>query len=175
MPDFLFRGELAELDPDVAELIRHETARQARYLILIPSESSVPQAVREALASSFHNIYAEGYPLDATRTQSESEILDYKAQLNEFRRQSDNRYYKGTEYADIVEALARRRVAEMFAQAPYSADDLFVNVQPSLRRARQQCGLQCPAEPGRHRHGHGPDPGRAPHARQPGQPQRHLL
>ncbi|PJF38255.1 MAG: serine hydroxymethyltransferase, partial [Phototrophicales bacterium] len=45
--DFLFRGDVSELDPDVAELIRHETARQARYLILIPSESTVPEAVRE--------------------------------------------------------------------------------------------------------------------------------
>jgi len=37
--DFLFRGELAELDPDIAELIHHETARQAHYLILIASEA----------------------------------------------------------------------------------------------------------------------------------------
>ena len=44
--DFLFRGELDELDPDVAELIRHETARQARTLIMVPSESTVPEAVR---------------------------------------------------------------------------------------------------------------------------------
>ncbi len=51
--DFLFRGELDELDPDVAELIRHETARQAQYLILIPSESTVPAAVREALGFPF--------------------------------------------------------------------------------------------------------------------------
>lgn len=128
--DFLFRGELAELDPDVAELIRHETARQARYLILIASESTVPQAVREALTSSFHNLYAEGYPLDETRTMSQAQILDYNARLPEYRRHADKRYYKGTEYADIVEALARRRVAELFATPEYSADQLFVNVQP---------------------------------------------
>ncbi|MBL8166074.1 MAG: serine hydroxymethyltransferase, partial [Anaerolineae bacterium] len=128
--DFLFRGELAELDPDVAELIRHETARQARYLILIASESTVPEAVREALTSSFHNLYAEGYPLDETRTMSQAEILDYNARLPEYRRHADKRYYKGTEYADIVEALARRRVAELFATQQYSADQLFVNVQP---------------------------------------------
>ncbi len=130
MPDFLFRGELAEIDPDVAELIRHETARQARYLILIPSESTVPAAVREALGSPFHNIYAEGYPLDETRRMSEAEILDYATRLPEYRRQADNRYYKGTEYANIVEALARRRTAELFAANGYSPDDLFVNVQP---------------------------------------------
>jgi len=128
--DYLFRGELAELDPDVAELIRHETARQARYLILIPSESSVPEAVREALSSAFHNIYAEGYPLDETRTMSQADILDYNERLPEYRRFADKRYYKGTEYADVVEALARRRAAELFATPKYSADQLFVNVQP---------------------------------------------
>jgi glycine hydroxymethyltransferase len=128
--DYLFRGDLAELDPDVAELIRHETARQARYLILIPSESTVPAAVREALSSAFHNIYAEGYPLDETRSLTQAEILDYNARLPEYRRFADQRYYKGTEYADIVEALARRRAAELFATERYSPDQLFVNVQP---------------------------------------------
>ena len=128
--DFLFRGDLAELDPDVADLIRHETARQARYLIMIPSESTVPAAVREAIGSAFHNIYAEGYPLDETRTMTQAEILDYNARLPEYRRVSDKRYYKGTEYADIVEALARRRAAELFATEEYDADSLYVNVQP---------------------------------------------
>lgn len=127
--DFLFRGDLAELDPDVAELVRHETARQARYLILIPSESTVPAAVREALGSAFHNIYAEGYPLEETRQMTEDEILDYHARLPEYRREADNRYYKGTEYANIAEALTRRRAAELFATDAYSADDLYVNVQ----------------------------------------------
>lgn len=128
--DFLFRGELEELDPDVAELIRHETARQQQYLIMIPSESTVPQAVRETLSSAFHNIYAEGYPLEETRLMSQQEILDYNQRLPEFRRNADNRYYKGAEYANVVEALARRRTAELFATDKYSADNLYVNVQP---------------------------------------------
>jgi glycine hydroxymethyltransferase len=128
--DYLFRGELAEVDPAVAELVRHETARQARYLILIPSESTIPQAVRETLSSAFHNIYAEGYPLGATRNLTEEEILDYHARLPEYRRLADERYYKGTEYANIVEALARRRGAQVFAANGYGPDDLFVNVQP---------------------------------------------
>lgn len=128
--DFLFRGELAELDPDVSELIRHETARQARTLIMIPSESTVPEAVREALSSSFQNIYAEGYPLDETRTMTQQEILDYAKRLPEYRRRADNRYYKGTEYANIMEALTRRRTAEVFAANGYKPENLFVNVQP---------------------------------------------
>lgn len=130
MTDSLFRGELAEIDPDIAELIRHETARQARYLILIPSESTVPEAVREALGSSFHNLYAEGYPLDETRTMTQADILDYGARLPEYRRMADKRYYKGTDYANIVEALARRRAAELFATPSMPAEKLFVNVQP---------------------------------------------
>lgn len=128
--DFLFRGNLDELDPDVAELVRLETARQSQTLIMIASESTVPEAVREAVGSSFHNIYAEGYPLESTRRLSQADILDYGSRLTEYRRRSDLRYYKGTEYANIVEALARRRVAESFATHDHAADSLFVNVQP---------------------------------------------
>ncbi len=128
--DFLFRGGIDNLDPDVAELIRQETARQQQKLILIPSESTVPFAVRSALSSPFHNIYAEGYPLANSRRMSQSEILDYDQRLPEFRRNADQRYYKGTEYANILESLARRRAAEIFAGNSCAADDLFVNVQP---------------------------------------------
>ena len=130
MADFLFRGDLTELDPAVAELIDHETDRQARKLILIPSESTAPQAVREALGSAFQNIYAEGYPDPRTRAQTEADILDYDEQLGYYRRYADPRYYKGVEYADIVEALARRRCAELFATATIGPGRIFVNVQP---------------------------------------------
>jgi glycine hydroxymethyltransferase len=129
MKDFLFRGSLAELDAAVYELTRLEAERQARKLILIPSESQAPLAVREALASAFQNIYAEGYPDEETRWMSEDEILDYPQRLAYYRRYSDPRYYKGVEYADLIEALARRRCAEAFAANGYSADEIFVNVQ----------------------------------------------
>src|SRR5689334_19814325 len=129
MADFLFRGELADLDPDVFELTRLEAERQARKLILIPSESTAPMAVREALGSAFQNIYAEGYPEEETRWMSEEEILDYPARLGDYRRNGDPRYYKGVEYADVVEALARRRAAQAFAANGYAADQIFVNVQ----------------------------------------------
>ena len=42
MSDYLVRGTLAELDPEVYELTRIESERQARKLILIPSESQAP-------------------------------------------------------------------------------------------------------------------------------------
>ena len=129
MPDFLFRGSLAKLDPDVYELTQLEAERQARKLILIPSESSAPLAVREALGSAFQNIYAEGYPDEDSRWMSEEEILDYPARLAHYRRSGDPRYYKGVEYADAVEALARRRAAQAFAANGITPDQLYVNVQ----------------------------------------------
>lgn len=130
MTDFLFRGTLEELDPAVYELTQLEAERQYRKIILIPSESTAPLAVREALGSAFQNLYAEGYPDEETRWMSEDEILNYPERLAYYRRYADPRYYKGVEYADIVESLARRRCAEVFATPAYPADRLFVNVQP---------------------------------------------
>ena len=129
MADYLFRGNLAKLDRDVYELTQLEAERQARKLILIPSESTAPMAVREALSSAFQNIYAEGYPEEETRWMSEEEILDYPARLGDYRRNGDPRYYKGVEYADVVEALARRRAAETFAANGFTANQIYVNVQ----------------------------------------------
>lgn len=129
MSDFLFRGDLSQLDPRLSELTLVEAERQYRKLILIPSESAAPMAVREALASAFQNIYAEGYPPDETRWMSEDEIFDLETRLAAYRRYSDPRYYKGVEYVDTVEALTRRRCAEAFATPDVSADEIFVNVQ----------------------------------------------
>ena len=130
MDDFLFRGDLADLDPDVAALVDLEALRQARRLILIPSESSVPASVRQAVGSVFHNIYAEGYPSPDWHDFDEAQILAADLRLAEYRRYSDARYYKGTEFADLIESLARRRAAELFANGAASAEDLWVNVQP---------------------------------------------
>lgn len=130
MNDYLFRGSLESLDPDVHELTQIEAERQNRRLILIPSESTAPIAVREALSSAFTNIYAEGYPHKSSRDMTEGEILDYGARLAHYRRYSDPRFYKGVEYADTVEALARRRCAVLFAANGLDPNDLYVNVQP---------------------------------------------
>jgi glycine hydroxymethyltransferase len=129
MSDYLFRGSLADLDPELSDLTHLEAERQYRKLILIPSESAAPLAVREALGSAFQNIYAEGYPDEYTRWLSEDEILDYEQILGHFRRYSDPRYYKGVEYANVVEALARRRCAETFSANGVRADEIYVNVQ----------------------------------------------
>jgi len=118
------------LDPGLFELIQLEQERQARRLIMIPSESIAPLAIRKTLGSCFTNIYAEGYPRPETRNFTEEEILDYTKSIGTYRRYSDPRYYKGVEYVDVVEALARRRCAEAFAANGLKADDLYVNVQP---------------------------------------------
>ena len=115
-----FKAALEDLDPDLHKLIQLENERQKRRIILIPSESAAPIAVREALGSTFQNIYAEGYPNEDTRGMSEDEILDYKTRLAFYRRYSDPRYYKGVEYADTAETLARRRCAETFATRSWS-------------------------------------------------------
>ena len=130
MEDHLIRGTLSQVDPEVYQLTNYEKERQFRKLIMIPSESTAPQAIRESLGSVFQNIYAEGYPDEETRWMSEAEILDYPARLSYYRRYADPRYYKGVEYADVVEALARRRCAEAFATDKIGADQIFVNVQP---------------------------------------------
>ena len=148
MSDYLFRGSLADLDPAVYELTQIESERQARKLILIPSESQAPLAVRETMSSAFQNIYAEGYPDEASRWMSEAEILDYPARLANFRRNSDPRYYKGTEYSDAIEALARRRCAEAFAANGVTADQIYVNVQALSGAPANNAVYQALVEPG---------------------------
>jgi len=130
MSDFLVRGSLAEVDPEVAELIRHEHARQLHKLIMIASESYVPAAVREAEGSVFQNIYAEGYPHADLHGLDEAALLDYDYQLAFYRRNGDRRYYKGVEFCNLVEALAQRRAAEAFCPPGMRPEQLFVNVQP---------------------------------------------
>ncbi len=148
LKDFLFRGTLKDLDPAVAELLAHEATRQAYRIILIPSESAAPKAVLEAVGSVMQNVYAEGYPHEDTRWLDEEEILDYEWMLANYRRYSDRRYYKGVEYADILEALARRRCAQAFAGNGLTADDLYVNVQPLSGAPANTAVYEALLEPG---------------------------
>lgn len=128
--EFRFNGRLQQLDPAVHDLIAREEKRQQETIILIASESESADVVHEAIANPFAHIYAEGYPREASRRQSEAEILDIEYELAHYRRLSDPRYYKGVEYADVLEALTRRRAAELFAANGVLASQIFVNVQP---------------------------------------------
>lgn len=148
MGDYLFKGTLSELDHEVYELIEHEADRQRNRLILIPSESMAPPSVREAMSSVFQNIYAEGYPHEITRHMAQKDILDYPMRLSHYRRYADPRYYKGVEFADIVEALARQRCAELFATPQVPASKLFVNVQTLSGAPANNAVYQALLEPG---------------------------
>jgi glycine hydroxymethyltransferase len=79
---------LAQVDPEIADLIRRETLRQEEGLELIASENFVSRAVLEAAGSTLTNKYAEGYP--------------------------GRRYYGGCEVVDVVETLAIERAKALF-------------------------------------------------------------
>ncbi|ORV43331.1 serine hydroxymethyltransferase [Mycolicibacter engbaekii] len=79
---------LAELDPDIAELLGKELGRQRDTLEMIASENFVPRAVLQAHGSVLTNKYAEGLP--------------------------GRRYYGGCEHVDVVENIARDRAKELF-------------------------------------------------------------
>ena len=79
---------LAEIDPDIAELLGRELDRQRGQIELIASENFTWPAVLEAIGSTPTNKYAEGYP--------------------------GKRYYGGCEVVDEIEELARERATELF-------------------------------------------------------------
>src|SRR6266498_1191496 len=85
--DFLQRA-LGDVDPDIADALRMETARQNDTLELIASENHVSKAVLTAMGSVFTNKYAEGYP--------------------------GKRYYGGCGPTDIVENIAIDRAKKLF-------------------------------------------------------------
>ncbi|MCS7240096.1 MAG: serine hydroxymethyltransferase [Candidatus Bipolaricaulota bacterium] len=129
MDTSIWKLGLAEIDRTVAELAAAEERRQEEKIILIPSESLTPKAVREALGSAFTSIYAEGYPREETLRLLEARLADIAEQLAYYRRYSDRRFYKGVEFADLVEALACRRAAECFATEDVPPEAIFVNIQ----------------------------------------------
>jgi glycine hydroxymethyltransferase len=83
-----FTKPVAEVDPDIAEVLKKEAVRQERTLEMIASENFVPQAVLDCQGSVLTNKYAEGYP--------------------------GKRYYGGCEYVDVAEQLAIDRAKEVF-------------------------------------------------------------
>jgi glycine cleavage system T protein len=128
--DAFFGADIAQIDPRVDLLIRLEEERQTRRIILIPSESYAPLAVRQALGSVFTNVYAEGYPPTQMVKDDEELLADLTQQLTYYRRYADRRFYKGADYVHLIEALAQRRAAACFANERVAAQDIYVNVQP---------------------------------------------
>ena len=130
MSDSTHLAKVVGTDPQTAALIAAEERRQREKIILIPSESLTPPAVREALGSVFTSVYAEGYPRSAMRKTSPEKLAELDLQLASHRRYADWRFYKGTEMADLIESLAGRRAAECFATSDYPAEKIYANVQP---------------------------------------------
>ncbi len=128
--DAFFKVGLDQVDPDTDLIIGFEEERQARKLIMIPSESIAPRAVRQALGSVFNNIYAEGYPPLRMTRDEEAVLLDLPHQLAYYRRYADRRFYKGVDYVHFVETLAQRRCADCFGNERVDSKDVYVNVQP---------------------------------------------
>lgn len=80
--------ELKLVDPEIAQCIEDEAARQNSHIELIASENWVSHAVMAATGSILTNKYAEGYP--------------------------NKRYYGGCVNVDAVEQLAIERAKELF-------------------------------------------------------------
>ena len=139
---------LRNLDPAVQSIIDFEAERQREKLILIASESLCPASIREAMSSEFTNLYAEGYPSVRTARSNEDELTDFADQLSDYRRNSNRRFYKGCEYADLIESLAMRRAAEIFANENASVDQIYVNVQPLSGAAANNAVYEAFVTPG---------------------------
>src|SRR6059036_1220939 len=86
--DSLKTAGLADVDPEIAELLGREADRQRGQIELIASENFTWPSVLEAVGSVPTNKYAEGYP--------------------------GKRYYGGCEFVDEMEDLARNRATELF-------------------------------------------------------------
>jgi glycine hydroxymethyltransferase len=79
---------LADVDPEIARLVREENDREAKSIRLIPSENYASRAVIEASGTLLCNKYSEGYP--------------------------GKRYYEGQQVIDPIEELARTRMMKLF-------------------------------------------------------------
>ena len=154
-PGRLLDRELAEVDPSLGLIVGFEEDRQVRKLVMIASESICPRAVRDALGSVFTNIYAEGYPARRMLQLEERLLADIPLQLAHHRRYGDRRYYKGTEFVNFVESLARRRVAELFAtdrdpnaEVRVRPEEIHANVQALSGAAANNAVYAALLEPG---------------------------
>lgn len=88
LPPAFFTKPVSEVDPEIAEALDNELARQENTLEMIASENFVPQAVLDCQGSVLTNKYAEGYP--------------------------GRRYYGGCEFVDVAEQLAIDRAKALF-------------------------------------------------------------
>ena len=106
----------------VASVVAAERARQWRDIILIPSESICHPESAGVLSCEFTNVYAEGQADPPLLPDPTASALDPDRFRSWHTRLADGRFYRGCRNADVAELLARRYVAELFAQLPGSPD-----------------------------------------------------
>jgi glycine hydroxymethyltransferase len=106
---------MRQCDAAIAAAIDGERQRQEDYIELIASENYASPAVLEAQGSCLTNKYADGYP--------------------------GNRTYRGCEFVDVAESLARKRACELFGAA-------YANVQPYSGTQANAAALMALMEPG---------------------------
>ena len=93
---------IAVVDPELWDVVCHESTRQEDHIELIASENYASPAVMQAQGSGLTNKYAEGYP--------------------------GKRYYGGCEHVDVAESLAIERAKKLFCEP--AGVEMAVNVQP---------------------------------------------
>ncbi len=93
---------IAVVDPELWDVVCHESTRQEDHIELIASENYASPAVMQAQGSCLTNKYAEGYP--------------------------GKRYYGGCEHVDVAESLAIERAKKLFCEP--AGVEMAVNVQP---------------------------------------------
>lgn len=96
----LISKPVADVDPEMAQILQEEKERQRNSITLIPSENFTSKAVMDLLGSEMQNKYSEGYP--------------------------GERYYGGNEIIDKAESLCRKRALEAFG---LDSAEWGVNVQ----------------------------------------------
>ena len=139
---------LSACDPLVFDIIGREALRQEEKIILIASESRPHPAVLEALASPFTSVYAEGYSPRRHREASLADLSRIEERLREYAELGNDRYYRGTEFADLIEGIAERRTAERFCTPEYPSEGIHVNVQPLSGSAANLAAYEALLDPG---------------------------
>ncbi|MCL5025894.1 MAG: serine hydroxymethyltransferase [Chloroflexi bacterium] len=140
--------DLSRIDPLSELILSAEEARQQAKLVLIPSESACPPAVRRVLGSVFTGLYAEGLPEPRATSAEEESSLELECQLAYYHRYADRRYYQGCDYANLMERLARRRVAELFATDDVPPERIYASVQPLSGAAANNAVYEACLTPG---------------------------
>lgn len=125
----ILEKELKSVDPLMAELVEREQVRQKKKLHLNAAISMLPKSIAEIQGSVFNNIDAEGYIPDYIEKETLEQLSDIDKQLELYAKYKDERCNKCCEFANIVEGLAQKRLARVFANELINEKDIYVNVQ----------------------------------------------